>query len=206
MERIARFFTLCVMVVAAGALMVLAGCGVATGGAAEGGGTSSGTPATLSTRGVLTPAPSATPSRSPAPATTPAPGSSAGGVYVSVGQPSYSPTDTIVVTVTNGTSHDVFAANHQTACTIVRLERLDGATWTPAGGCDEGTVTTFIPVRAGSSATFHLAPGGGMMKSAPWAAGTYRVAFRYTQTVAGSGGGAPSASFNTVYSATFTVG
>lgn len=189
------------------ALLGVAACGVASGtraGNAAAGGTST-VPSGAATR-MPASSPFAPPSASPfAP---PEPTGSTGAVTVAVGQMHYATTDTIVVTVTNGLALDVFAPNHQTACTLVRLQRYDNGAWQDAGGCSEGSATTLVPVRAHTSSTYRLPPGGGMLKPAPWPAGTYRVAFRFITAAAVSrpGGDVPTAALSSAYSSTFTVG
>ena len=197
MKRIAR---VCLTCLSFAALLGLAACGVAGGDAAGGGGMPVGTPHSTLT---LTPAPTVTTS----PAATPTPAAAPdGAVTATVDRQRYGPTDTIGVTVTNSHQYDIFAANHQTACTLVTLQRNDNGAWTPVGGCSEGIMTALVPLRAGASETFRLSPGGGRLKPTPWPVGTYRVAFTYTTKVTSpAAGGSPTAGFGTVYSATFMV-
>ena len=198
MHRALRIGLLCL---ALGALLGLSACGV-TSGVSGGAGASQGMP---NTPVILSPAPSATP-KATATTTASSPGSaSTGPVTVTVDRLHYGTKDMVVVRVTDGLSTNIYAANHQTACTIVTLEMSAGGTWQPAGACREGILTTFIPVRAGTSATFDLAPGGGQIKSGAWTAGTYRVSLHYTAANPDGGGAPPASSFSTVYSATFTI-
>lgn len=198
MHRALHIALLCLVLAA---LAGLSACGVSSAGV----GASNGTPNTPVT---LSPAPSATP-KATASATSSSSGSSSGSastgpVTVTVDQQHYGTKDTVVVRVTNGLSTNIYAQNHETACTIVTLEMSAGGTWQPAGECREGILTTFIPVRAGTSATFDLIPGGGQLKSGAWTAGTYRVVLHYTASNP-DGSAAPPSSFNSAYSATFTI-
>ncbi len=185
--RIVRMLGVRVLGVALAALLGLAACGVSAG---------SGTPTGVP----RTPLPVA-----PTAAATQTAGST-GAVTVVVDRQRYGQSDTIVVTVTNGLLRDILAPNHQTGCTIVGLEVFVNGSWKAAGGCDLGIKTALIPVRAGTTTTLQLAPGGGMLRPAPWAAGTYRAVFRYMVSNAGAEGTPPLAAINTAYSATFTVG
>lgn len=196
MHRVLRIGLLCLVLAA---LCGLSACGV-TSGVSGGADASQGAP---NTPVILSPAPSATP-KGTASATASSPGS-AGPVTVTVDQEHYGTKDTVVVRVTNGFGTNIYAANHETACTIVTLEMSAGGTWQPAGACREGILTAFIPVRAGTAATFDLAPGGGQIKSGAWTVGTYRVVLHYTASSPDGGAAPPASSFNTVYSATFTI-
>lgn len=202
MKRIARMCLLCLTLAA---LLSLAACGVSSGGVAGGESAPDATPHGTLT---LTPAPTVTTTPAATTAATPASTAAANGVVtVTTDRQRYGTTDTITVTVTNRHDYDIFAANHQTACTLVTLQRNDNGTWAPVGGCSESTVTALVPLGAGASSAFRLPPGGGGLKPAPWPAGTYRVVFTYTAKATSSAvGGAPATGFRTVYSATFTVG
>lgn len=172
------------------ALLALSACGVSGAGSAA--------QSTPSTTVIMSPAPSATASSTSAAAT--------GAVAITVDQQHYGTKDTIVVHVTNGLSNNIYAGNHQTDCTIVTLEMNSGGAWQPTGACRTEIATIFLPVRAGTTATFDLTPSsGGQLKSSAWAAGTYHVALRYTLSNPESGS-APPSSFETAYSVTFGIG
>jgi hypothetical protein len=197
MKHIARMSLICLTFAA---LQCLAACGASSGSVASGGGAPVGTPHSTLT---LTPAPTVTTT----PAATPTSTAAADGVVtVTTDRQRYGTTDTITVTVTNSHQYDIFAANHQTACTLVTLQRNDNGAWTPVPGCSASTVTALVPLRAGASDTFRLSPGGGRLKPAPWQVGTYRVVFTYTAKATSTAvGGAPAAGFSTISSASFTV-
>lgn len=210
MKHVAR---MCLICLTFAALLFLAACGatsgsVASGSIASGGGTPAGTPHGTLT---LTPAPMVTTTPAPTVTTTPAAtptstAAAAGAVTVTTDRQRYGTTDTITVTVTNRHDYDILAANHQTACTLVTLQRNDNGAWTPVPGCSASIVTALVPLRAGASDTFRLSPGGGRLQPAPWQVGTYRVVFTYTASATSTAaGGAPAAGFSTISSATFTI-
>lgn len=122
------------------------------------------------------------------------------GIVVEVGAVTYGTGDTIAVTVRNNLSSDIIATDHQTSCTIVRLQMQVSGTWQDQGGCTMGIATRRVTLAAGSSTSVQVTPGGGQLSSKPWTAGTYRVAFAYQPA-----GSSPSADAQINYSAQFTV-
>jgi hypothetical protein len=151
-------------------LSVLAGCGV-SGMAGTGGG---GTPSP----GTATPGP----------------------ITVTPDKQQYGHSDTIAVTIVNGTSTAIVAPDHQSNCTVVTLEWWTGQSWQPQNQCKLMIATRLIPIVPGATLVQQLHPQGGTPPG--WATGTYRVAFTYYV-------GTPanfSGSTTTIYSATFTVG
>lgn len=185
-----RALRICRLSFVVAALLALGACGVSGAGTVA--------QSTPSTTVIISPAPSAT--------ATSASAASTGAVIVIVDQQHYGTKDTIVVRVTNGLSNNIYAGNHQTDCTIVTLEMSSGGAWQPTGACRTEIATIFLPVRAGTTSTFDLAPNGGQFKSSGWITGTYHVALRYTLSNPESGNSAPPSSFETVYSATFSIG
>jgi hypothetical protein len=122
------------------------------------------------------------------------------GVVVAVGKSNYATTETITVTVQNALSASIIATDHQTSCTIVQLQIESNGAWQNQGGCALGIATRQITIAAGSMTSVSVDPAAGQIKTRPWPAGSYRVAFIYrTGAVA-----TPSPS-ETVYSPTFTV-
>jgi hypothetical protein len=151
-------------------LSVLAGCGV-SGMAGTGGG---GTPSP----GTTTPSP----------------------ITVNPDKQRYARSDSIVVTIVNGSSTAIVAPDHQSNCTVVTLEGRTGQSWQPENPCKLMIATRLIPIVPGATLVQQLHPQGGSPPG--WATGTYRVAFTYYV-------GTPenfSGSTTTIYSATFTVG
>ncbi len=105
-----------------------------------------------------------------------APGSS-GSVQVTVGASTYQRSDAISVTIANQGGSDIFAADHQSQCTIVQLRMQSGNTWQQMGKCAVMTPTRMHQISQGASQVVTLAaPQGG------WAAGTYRVSLAYSST------------------------
>jgi hypothetical protein len=120
-----------------------------------------------------------------------------GQVTVAVDKQRYGPSETIVVTITNGLSTGILAADHQSNCTTVVLERLSGGTWQAQNPCPLKSPTRLIPFGAGTATQQQLRPQG--QGTAPgWSPGTYRVAFTYMLSASGAG--------TTVYSSNFTIG
>lgn len=111
----------------------------------------------------------------------------------------YRPGDTITVTITNGLASGILAADHQSNCTTVTLERQDGTTWQPQNPCRLMIATRLVAFGAGSMTAVRLQPQTGADTApAGWAAGTYRVAFSYAHSAGGTS--------TTSYSASVTIG
>ncbi|MGH2478982.1 MAG: hypothetical protein ACRDHW_04935 [Ktedonobacteraceae bacterium] len=146
-------------------LVLLAGCGY-NGNAT----TSTGNSATATSVPRVTPATS--PTATVMPTGTHASGS--GGVSVHLSASGYHAHDTIVVTITNGTSQTISFADHQSNCTIVLLQRQNATTWEPVSLCKLMILTRILSMDAGKSQTVSLhAPASG------WQTGMYRVSFSY---------------------------
>jgi len=146
-------------------ILLLAGCGY--NGTATPTTAGSSTTVTAVTPGAITP--SATTAATVAPS-----GSRSGHVTMKISASSYHSNDTIVVTITNGTSQPISFADHQSNCTIVLLQRQDGPSWQQIGQCRLMIATRFLSLDAGKSETVSLkAP------TTLWQKGTYRVTFTY---------------------------
>ena len=105
-----------------------------------------------------------------------APGSS-GSVQLTVGASTYQRGDTISVTIANQSGSDIFAADHQSQCTIIQLRMQSGSTWRQMGKCAVMTPTRMRQIGHGTSQVITLAaPQGG------WAPGVYRVALAYSSS------------------------
>lgn len=141
-------------------VLALAACGVSTTGMQPGGGTN-GTPTATS---------GGTPMSSVPPTNA---------IGLSSDKSSYMPSSTINVTLINRRSTSVFAFDHQTACTILTLQRQTTGGWQSVGGCALGRATQLVEIKAGATMQIALAPGAGQLKPSPWPAGTYRVVFAY---------------------------
>jgi len=125
------------------------------------------------------------------------PGGSSGQVTIITDQPRYGASDTVHATVTNGLASSVLTADHQSNCGIVTIERQEGQTWQPQNPCLLKTATRLITLAPGSVTTAPLQPPTAAGASG-WTAGTYRVAFTYRLSQAGSD--------TTIYSAQFSIG
>lgn len=136
-----------------------------------------------------------------APATPSPAGSQSGGpVTLTLDRQRYTAGATITVMIHNGLSATIWAADHQTSCTVVTAERLAGGQWQAVAGCRLMTPTRLVPLPAGS-ATEQLLHVQGTPLGGMWQAGTYRVALTYSagdELTGGRGGVA--------YSAQFTLG
>ena len=117
-------------------------------------------------------------------------------VTIITDQQRYSARDTVTATITNGVGSDILAADHQSNCTIVTIQRQDGQTWQPQNPCALKSATRLITLAPGSVTAQPLAPPASA--AAGWAPGTYRIAFTYQTTQSG-----PE---TTLYSAQFTIG
>ncbi|MBF6590784.1 MAG: hypothetical protein IVW57_09685 [Ktedonobacterales bacterium] len=118
----------------------------------------------------------------------------------------YSLCDTIQVVIANGLQASVTAADHQTSCSLVTLQRLVNGTWAPQGRCPLETPTRLYEIAPGTAIAQQLTPGSGSFSrtgASGWAAGTYRIAFTY---FTGSASSRASRQNPPIYSATFTIG
>jgi hypothetical protein len=109
-----------------------------------------------------------TPSPAPSPAVT-----------LATDRASYTPSDSITVTLANGHSASVFTTDHHTGCSIITLRRKADGGWRDVGRCRMGIATRIIEVSAGETRVVTLAPGAGELRPMPWPAGTYRALVQY---------------------------
>lgn len=149
--------------------VLLAGCGGVGGQTAEGGAPTGATPAVKPTPTITVTATVNTNGGTPV----------AGAVTLTLDKQQYGPNDTITITVTNGGSADIFAANHQTACTIITLEVNVNGAWQPIHNCQQMSATRLIKIAAGATSIQTLTPGSGQIVGKPWATGTYRATLAY---------------------------
>jgi hypothetical protein len=115
-----------------------------------------------------------------------------GQVTVTTNNLQYTSADTIVVTVANGLPNGVLAADHQSNCTTVTVERQDGSSWQPQNPCRLMIATRLVPLDASTATTVQLQP------QPAWAAGTYRIAFTFMRS--------RGAASSTIYSTSFMIG
>jgi hypothetical protein len=165
-------------------LLLLSACGLSSGASSS---------ARLTGGAQGSPSPSASAAASPA--------IQQGAVAVVLDKTRYASGDTVNATILNGLDHTIFAADHQTDCTVLVVEQQTGAGWQRVGRCLLASPTRLVPFAASSQTATPLANGPAGNGGASWGAGTYRVSLTYLNsdtdiTAAGS----------TVYSATFTLG
>lgn len=119
---------------------------------------------------------------------------SAGAVTVTVSGGHYGAGQAVTAFINNGLATPISAGDHQSACTMVGLQRNVNGAWQEVGECRTETLTRIVPINAGASVAQTL---GGQ-----WPAGTYRIAFSYIVGLDDKPGG----SGGSVFSATFTIG
>jgi hypothetical protein len=119
-----------------------------------------------------------------------------GQVTLATNQQRYAPSDIVVVTVTNGLATRILAADHQSNCTMVTIERQSDQTWQPQNPCRLMSPTRLIPIESGSAISQQLQPLQAT-GTAGWAPGTYRIAFTYRLSAPDEG--------TTIFSASFVV-
>lgn len=122
-------------------------------------------------------------------------GGASGQVIVAANQQQYGAHDRVTVTVTNGLASAILAADHQSNCTIVTIERQDGQTWQPQNPCLLKTATRLVTLAPGSATTLTLdAPAGSGV--AGWSPGAYRLTFTYRMSQQGGETMITSGTFN----------
>lgn len=119
-----------------------------------------------------------------------------GHVTVATSKLQYAPDETVDVTITNGLSSGILAADHQSDCTVLVIEHLSSQSWQALNPCLLKSPTRLIAFGAGSATPQRLVPPADA-NAAGWPTGTYRITFTYRQT--------PSGPETTIYSAQFTV-
>jgi hypothetical protein len=119
-----------------------------------------------------------------------------GHVTVTTSKPQYRPGDTVAVTIANGLSSGILAADHQSDCTVLLIEHLTGQTWQPQNLCQLKSPTRLISFGPGTATPQQLRPPSGQSTSG-WPTGSYRITLTYRQS--------PSGQDTTIYSAQFTI-
>ncbi|GLV60647.1 hypothetical protein KDH_74660 [Dictyobacter sp. S3.2.2.5] len=132
--------------------------------------------------------PTPTPQPNPQPGPTPTPGNpnpNPGGLQVTVNQASYSRTDAISVTISNGLGQTIYLTTPRTSCTLAQLQMLVNGSWTPVGRCVHISATPTRQLTANGNLNQTIQPQNafGVLHSVPrWQPGTYRVSITYTTT------------------------
>jgi len=107
-----------------------------------------------------------------------------GKVTVAVGKMQYASSEVITVTISNGLTTSIAAANHQSDCTIVTLQWQDAqGNWQNQNRCRQGAMTRMITFPSQSSQVQSLSPTSGTFaRNAQWAKGHYRIVFSFTHS------------------------
>lgn len=124
-----------------------------------------------------------------------------GQVTLTVDQAHYGPCDRIAVRIANGLSTPISAADHQTGCSLIALEREINGAWLRVPPCLLQTPTRLLSIPPEVVVLQQIPPGRDSLHGAGWAAGTYRATFTYLL-----GPAATSTQGATVTSAPFTIG
>ena len=124
---------------------------------------------------------------------TPADQVTSGQVTLRLEKQRYSANNTVVVTIANGLSQAIWAADHRTSCTVLVAEQAHAGAWEAVDNCHLMTATRLMALPPGVT-TAHLSASG-------WPAGAYRITLTYNSGDEGMGGAG-----GIVHSAEFTLG
>ena len=116
-------------------------------------------------------------------------------VTLQVAMASYSPGDTIRVTITNQSGKTIYFADHRTNCTVLLLERQGATSWEPVALCKLMIATRIHSLKTGDSSAVTL------VSSSQWPTGTYRARLDYSDTMNAGGN-----TLTTVTSMNFRLG
>src|SRR5258706_14477608 len=116
-----------------------------------------------------------------------------GQVTLTLDKQRYGARDAVVVTITNGLSRTIWAADHQTSCTVLVAEHAQAGARVPVSNCRLMTPTRLTPLSAGNT-TVHL-------DTSAWPPRNHRITLNFNSGDEGVGG--PG---GIVHSAEFTVG
>jgi hypothetical protein len=163
-----------------GVVLMLAACGVPAN--------------TAGSNDALSAASTASSGRTPVTANPPA-----NAVSLSSDHASYTPSSTIIVTLSNTLATSVRTFDHQTSCSIVTLQRQTTSGWSNVGGCALMIATRIVDISAGETRKIALSPGAGQIHATPWPTGMYRVILHYALP------GQDMSAGNTATTPTFTI-
>jgi hypothetical protein len=106
-----------------------------------------------------------------------------GKVTVTVSARSYKPRVPIGAVVTNGLRHAIYTQDTKSDCSILLLQRLDGASWADVSGCALGRPPAVVAIGASHARTVAIDPGSiNFANGSPTATlppGTYRLRLTY---------------------------
>ena len=115
-------------------------------------------------------------------------------IQVTTDQTHYAPGATLRVTITNAGAEAVRVADHQSDCTVVRIEAWDGPAWVLRHPCRLMRPTRLLAIAAATTLAQEVRPpvDGG---ASGWPPGTYRATCAYLTGPDGTEAAAHSASF-----------
>lgn len=122
-------------------------------------------------------------------------------VSLKLDRQTYGAEDPISITIHNGLSQTIWAADHQSSCTTISLERSSQGSWIRVGQCTQAIRTKMVSILPGADLVQRLSSMGEMDTGAGWQPGDYRAKFAYQIGASDSaltGGG-------TVYSQQFSI-
>ncbi|GHO85682.1 hypothetical protein [Dictyobacter formicarum] len=130
--------------------------------------------------------PTPTPQPNPQPGQTPTPGNpNPNTLQLAIDKTSYTRSDAITVTITNGLGHNIYLTTPRTSCTLVQLEMLANGIWNPVGRCVDVAATPTLQLPAGGTTRQIIQPQNsyGLRHSVTsWQPGTYRLSISYNPT------------------------
>lgn len=144
--------------------------------------------------------PASTPSS--VPSLTPSGQTIAGKVTLTPSASSIAPGTPIIVTIHNGLSTPITAADHQSNCTVLTLQVQSNGTWETVARCELMTPTRQVSFAAASATPIQLGSAGKSNNPAGLPPGTYRALLTYSPGPYTTGASTSSA---TASSETFTI-
>ena len=124
-----------------------------------------------------------------------APTATTGDITIVVDRATYSPSEPIGVTVTNGGKSDYYALTNRSGCTFLQLEHYNTSksAWEPVVGCQSAQPVQALLISGKQhnnnkdfSETFTLAPGDSTTNPNTWTLGLYRISVTYSADSNGS--------------------
>lgn len=103
-----------------------------------------------------------------------------GQVTLTTSSSAYSSGNPLVVTIHNGLSTPIGAADHQSNCTVLTLQIWSKGAWTPVSRCELMTETHEVSFAAGSATPVQLGFTDATGRPEGLAAGAYRALLTYT--------------------------
>ncbi len=126
----------------------------------------------------------------------------AGPVTITLAKSHFGSQDPLLATIHNGLKASIWIEYHQSGCTPLAVEVLDGGTWNAVGLCTLPGPAKIVEIPAGSVSAQYVSYPQEIDTGAGWAPGTYRV----TLTFALSASGVGSSTASMAYSTNFTIG